>query len=187
MKKAATLDISMICPLHGPILKEDLAYYIGKYNTWSSYEPEDDGVLVAYASIHGNTAEAAKKLGEILEQKGAKKVVVSDLSREDMAEVIEDAFRYDKVIVAAATYDGGIFPVMEDFLHHLKSKNYQKRTVGIMENGSWAPMAGKQMKAILESLKEITICDEVVSIKSTMNQATLEAMERLADEILAAR
>ncbi len=187
LKKAATLDISMICPLHGPILKEDLVYYIGKYNTWSSYEPEDDGVLVAYASIHGNTAEAAKKLGEILEQKGAKKVVVSDLSREDMAEVIEDAFRYDKVIVAAATYDGGIFPVMEDFLHHLKSKNYQKRTVGIMENGSWAPMAGKQMKAILESLKEITICDEVVSIKSTMNQATLEAMERLADEILAAR
>ncbi len=187
LKKAATLDISMICPLHGPILKEDLAYYIGKYNTWSSYEPEDDGVLVAYASIHGNTAEAAKKLGEILEQKGAKKVVVSDLSREDMAEGIEDAFRYDKVIVAAATYDGGIFPVMEDFLHHLKSKNYQKRTVGIMENGSWAPMAGKQMKAILESLKEITICDEVVSIKSTMNQATLEAMERLADEILAAR
>lgn len=186
LKKAATLDISMICPLHGPILKEDLAYYIGKYNTWSSYEPEDDGVLVAYASIHGNTAEAAKKLGEILEQKGAKKVVVSDLSREDMAEVIEDAFRYDKVIVAAATYDGGIFPVMEDFLHHLKSKNYQKRTVGIMENGSWAPMAGKQMKAILESLKEITICDEVVSIKSTMNEATLEAMERLADEILAA-
>ena len=187
LKKAAALDISMICPLHGPILKEDLAYYIGKYNTWSSYEPEDDGVLVAYASIHGNTAEAAKKLGEILEQKGAKKVVVSDLSREDMAEVIEDAFRYDKVIVAAATYDGGIFPVMEDFLHHLKSKNYQKRTVGIMENGSWAPMAGKQMKAILESLKEITICDEVVSIKSTVNQATLEAMERLADEILAAR
>lgn len=187
LKKAATLDISMICPLHGPILKEDLAYYIGKYNTWSSYEPEDDGVLVAYASIHGNTAEAAKKLGEILEQKGAKKVVVSDLSREDMAEVIEDAFRYDKVIVAAATYDGGIFPVMEDFLHHLKSKNYQKRPVGIMENGSWAPMAGKQMKAILESLKEITICDEVVSIKSTVNQATLEAMERLADEILAAR
>ena len=187
LKKAAALDISMICPLHGPILKEDLAYYIGKYNTWSSYEPEDDGVLVAYASIHGNTAEAAKKLGEILEQKGAKKVVVSDLSREDMAEVIEDAFRYDKVIVAAATYDGGIFSVMEDFLHHLKSKNYQKRTVGIMENGSWAPMAGKQMKAILESLKEITICDEVVSIKSTVNQATLEAMERLADEILAAR
>lgn len=185
LKKAATLDISMICPLHGPILKEDLAYYIDKYNTWSSYEPEDEGVLVAYASIHGNTAEAAKKLGEILEQKGAKKVVVSDLAREDMAEVIEDAFRYDKIVVAASTYDGGIFPVMEDFLHHLKSKNYQKRTVGIMENGSWAPVAGKQMKAIVEGLKNITICDEMVTIKSTMNKDTIAAMEKLADEILA--
>ncbi len=185
LKKAAGLDIAMICPLHGPILKEDLAYFIDKYNTWSSYEPENEGVLVAYASIHGNTAEAAKKLGEILEKKGAKKVVVSDLSREDMAEVIEDAFRYDKIVVAAATYDGGIFPVMEDFLHHLKSKNYQKRVVGIMENGSWAPMAGKQMKAVLEGLKNITICDEMVSIKSTMKDADVEAMERLADEILA--
>ena len=161
LKKAATLDIAMICPLHGPILKEDLGYYIDKYNTWSSYEPEDKGILVAYASIHGNTAEAAKKLGAILEQKGAEKVVVSDLSREDMAEIIEDAFRYDKIIVAAATYDGGLFPVMEDFLSHLKSKNYQKRIVGIMENGSWAPMAGKQMRAALEGMKEITICDQV--------------------------
>lgn len=185
LKKAAGLDISMICPLHGPILKEDLAYFIDKYNTWSSYEPENEGVLVAYASIHGNTAVAAKKLGEILEKKGAKKVVVSDLSREDMAEVIEDAFRYDKIVVAAATYDGGIFPVMEDFLHHLKSKNYQKRVVGIMENGSWAPTAGKQMKAVLEGLKNITICDEMVSIKSTMKDADVEAMERLADEMLA--
>ncbi len=185
LKKAAGLDISMICPLHGPILKEDLAYFIDKYNTWSSYEPENEGVLVAYASIHGNTAVAAKKLGEILEKKGAKKVVVSDLSREDMAEVIEDAFRYDKIVVAAATYDGGIFPVMEDFLHHLKSKNYQKRVVGIIENGSWAPTAGKQMKAVLEGLKNITICDEMVSIKSTMKDADVEAMERLADEMLA--
>lgn len=184
LKKAATLDISMICPLHGPILKEDLTYYIDKYNTWSSYEPEDEGVLVAYASIHGNTADAAKELGEILTKKGAKKVVVSDLSREDMAEVIEDAFRYDKIIVAAATYDGGIFPVMEDFLLHLKNKNYQKRVVGVMENGSWAPMAGKQMKAILENMKNITICDEVVSIKSTVNAASRESMQRLADEIL---
>lgn len=185
LKKAAALDISMICPLHGPLLKENLSYYIDKYNTWSSYEPEDEGVLVAYASIHGNTAEAAKKLGEILEQKGAKKVVVSDLSREDMAEVIEDAFRYDKIVVAAATYDGGIFPVMEDFLHHLKSKNYQKRTVGIMENGSWAPTAGKQMKAVLEAMKNITVCSEMVSIKSTMNDATVKDMERLAEELLA--
>lgn len=185
LKKAATLDIAMICPLHGPILKEDLGYYIDKYNTWSSYEPEDKGVLVAYASIHGNTAEAAKKLGAILERKGAEKVVVSDLSREDMAEIIEDAFRYDKIIVAAATYDGGLFPVMEDFLSHLKSKNYQKRVAGIMENGSWAPMAGKQMRAALEGMKEITICDQVVTIKSTMKDSTIADMEKLADEILA--
>lgn len=185
LKKAATLDISMICPLHGPLLKEDLGYYLDKYNTWSSYEPEDEGVLVAYASIHGNTADAARKLGEILEKKGAKKVVVSDLSREDMAEVIEDAFRYDKIVVAAATYDGGIFPVMEDFLNHLKNKNYQKRVVGIVENGSWAPMAGKQMKAFFENMKNITICDEMVSIKSTVKEDTVAAMERLADELLA--
>ena len=185
LKKAATLDIAMICPLHGPILKEDLGYYIGKYNTWSSYEPEDKGVLVAYASIHGNTAEAAKKLGTILEQKGAEKVIVSDLSREDMAEIIEDAFRYDKIIVAAATYNGGLFPVMEDFLSHLKSKNFQKRVVGIMENGSWAPMAGKQMRAVFEGMKEITICDQVVTIKSTMKDSTIADMEKLADEILA--
>ena len=185
LKKAATLDIAMICPLHGPILKEDLAYYIEKYDTWSSYRPEDEGVLVAYASIHGNTAEAAKKFGEILEQKGAKKVVVSDLSREDMAEVIEDAFRYDKIVVAAATYDGGMFPVMEDFLNHLKSKNYQNRRAGIIENGSWAPVAGKQMRAMLENMKNISICDEVVTIKSTMNENTVQMMEKLADEILA--
>lgn len=184
LKKAATLDISIICPLHGPILKENLAYYIGKYDTWSSYKPEDEGVLVAYASIHGNTADAAKELGDMLTQKGAKKVVVSDLSREDMAEVIEDAFRYDKVIVAAATYDGGIFPVMEDFLLHLKNKNYQNRVVGIVENGSWAPMAGKQMRAILDGMKNITVCDEMVSIKSTVNEAARASMQKLADEIL---
>ncbi len=184
LKKAATLDIAVICPLHGPVLKENLGYYIDKYNIWSSYEPEDKGVLVAYASIHGNTAEAAKKLGTILEQKGAEKVIVSDLSREDMAEIIEDAFRYDKIIVAAATYDGGLFPVMEDFLNHLKSKNYQKRIVGIMENGSWAPMAGKQMRAVFEGMKEITICDQVVTIKSTMKDSTIADMDKLADEIL---
>lgn len=184
LKKAATLDIAVICPLHGSVLKENLGYYIDKYNIWSSYEPEDKGVLVAYASIHGNTAEAAKKLGTILEQKGAEKVIVSDLSREDMAEIIEDAFRYDKIIVAAATYDGGLFPVMEDFLNHLKSKNYQKRIVGIMENGSWAPMAGKQMRAVFEGMKEITICDQVVTIKSTMKDSTIADMEKLADEIL---
>lgn len=185
LKKAATLDIQMICPLHGPILKENLGYYIGLYDTWSKYEPEDEGILVAYASIHGNTAEAAKKLAAILEEKGAKKVAVTDLARDDMAEAVEDAFRYDKMVVAAATYDGGIFPCMEDFLLHLKSKSYQKRTVAFMENGSWAPMAAKHMKAIVEGMKNITVVDPVVTIKSTMNDDTVKAMEELADNLLA--
>lgn len=185
LKKAAGLDIAMICPLHGPILKENLGYYLGKYETWSSYQPEDEGVLVAYASIHGNTKKAAVRMKEILEAKGAKKVAIADLSRDDMAEAIEDAFRYDKMVLAAATYDGGMFPCMEDFLHHLKSKNFQKRTVALMENGSWAPMAAKTMKGVLEQMKEITICDKIVSIKSTMKEATIPEMEALAEEMLA--
>ncbi|WP_075719002.1 FprA family A-type flavoprotein [Roseburia sp. 499] len=185
LKKAATLDIAMICPLHGPILKEDLGYYIGKYNTWSSYEPEDDGVLVAYASIHGNTRKAAEKMKEILEAKGAAKVAITDLSRDDMAEAVEDAFRYDKVVLAAATYDGGVFPCMEEFLHHLKSKNYQKRKIALIENGSWGPMAAKTMKGILEGMKELTICDKTVTIKSSMKQEDVTKMEELAEELLA--
>lgn len=185
LKKAAGLDIQMICPLHGPILKENLEYYIGKYQVWSSYEPEDEGILVAYASIHGHTAKAAKKLKEILEAKGAKKVAITDLSRDDMAEAIEDAFRYDKMVLAAATYDGGIFPCMEDFLHHLKSKTYRKRTVALMENGSWAPVAAKNMRAVLEQMKDITICDKVVTIKSAMKESTIADMEALADELIA--
>lgn len=184
LKKAATLDIRMICPLHGPILKEDLAYYIGKYDIWSKYEPEDEGVFIAYASIHGNTAKAAKKLAEMLEEKGAKRVAIADLSRDDMAEAVEDAFRHDKLVVASATYDGGLFPCMEDFLLHLKAKNYQKRTVAIMENGSWAPMAGKKMREILEGMKEINICELVVSIKSTMKEDTLKVMEELAEQLV---
>ena len=183
LKKAATLDIKMICPLHGPILKENLAFYIDKYNTWSSYEPEDEGVFVAYASIHGNTAEAAKEFVEMLRKNGAEKVVIADLSREDMAEAVGDAFRYSKLVVAAASYDAGVFPCMEDFLHHLKAKNYQKRTVGIIENGSWAPSAAKQMKAILEGMKNITICEPVVTIKSTLNETSRKAMEELAKEL----
>ena len=183
LKKAATLDIKMICTLHGPILKENLAFYIDKYNTWSSYEPEDEGVFVAYASIHGNTAEAAKEFVEMLRKNGAEKVVIADLSREDMAEAVEDAFRYSKLVVAAASYDAGVFPCMEDFLHHLKAKNYQKRTVGIIENGSWAPSAAKQMKAILEGMKNITICEPVVTIKSTLNETSRKAMEELAKEL----
>ena len=184
LKKAATLDIKMICPLHGPILKENLAFYIDKYNIWSSYEPEDEGVFVAYASIHGNTAEAAKEFVEMLRKNGAEKVVIADLSREDMAEAVEDAFRYSKLVVAAASYDAGVFPCMEDFLHHLKAKNYQKRTVGIIENGSWAPSAAKQMRAILEEMKNITICEPVVTIKSTLNETSRKELEALA-EVLA--
>ena len=184
LKKAATLDIATICPLHGPILTENLGYYIDKYNTWSSYEPEDKGILVAYASIHGNTAEAAKKFAKTLEEAGAEKVSVMDLSRDDMAEAIEDAFRYDRLVLACATYDGGLFPCMEDFLHHLKAKNYQKRTVGLIENGSWAPMAAKQMKAILETMKDITILEPVVSIKSTLKEENADSVKALADALV---
>lgn len=184
LKKAATLDIKTICPLHGPILKENLSYYIDKYNTWSKYEPEEDGVLVAYASIHGNTAEAAKKMASILEEKGAKKVVLFDLSRQDMSEAVTNAFIYDKLILAGATYDGGVFPCMEEFLLHLKSKNYQKRTIGIIENGSWAPMAAKTMESILEKMRNLTICDSIVTIKSVAKEKDFENMRQLADEIL---
>ncbi len=181
LKKAATLDIQMICPLHGPILKEDLGYYIGKYDIWSKYEPEDEGVFIAYASIHGNTAKAAKKLAEMLEEKGAKRVAIADLSRDDMAEAVEDAFRHDKLVLASATYDGGLFPCMEDFLSHLKAKNFQKRTVALMENGSWAPMAAKKMREYLESMKDITIAEPIVTIKSTMKEDTLKVMDEVAE------
>lgn len=183
LKKAATLDIQTICPLHGPILKEDLGYYIGKYMTWSSYEPEDEGVLVACASIHGNTKKAAEKMVEILKEKSIK-VAFTDLTRDDMAEAIEDAFRYSKLVIAAASYDGGVFPPMEDFLNRLGHKAYQKRKVGIIENGSWAPVAAKSMKAILDTMKDLTVCDTVVSIKSTMKDADVAAMNTLADELL---
>ena len=184
LKKASALDIQTICPLHGPILKENLEYYIGKYMTWSSYEPEEKGILIAYASIHGNTAKAAKKLKEILESKGAEKVAITDLARDDMAEAIEDAFRYDRMILAAASYDAGVFPCMEDFLHHLKSKAYQKRTVGLLENGSWAPSAARTMKAVVEQMKNVSIVEPVVTIKSTMKDSDIENMEKLADAII---
>lgn len=180
LKKAATLDIQMICPLHGPILKEKLEYYIGKYQIWSSYEPEEKGVFVAYASIYGNTADAAKLLAEELQKAGVEKVTVCDLAREDMAEAVEDAFRYDRIVLAAATYDGGIFTWMDDFLHHLKSKNYQKRKVALMENGSWAPMAAKQMRAVLETMKEIEIVEPVISIKSSVSNKNREEIKELA-------
>lgn len=182
LKKASALDIQMICPLHGPILKENLEYYIGKYQVWSNYEPEDKGVLIAYASIHGNTGKAAETLAEILREQGADKVVVSDLAREDMAEVLEDAFRYDRMILAASSYDGGVFPCMESFLNHLKAKAYQNRIVGILENGSWAPSAGRVMKAALEGMKNITIVEPMVTIKSTMKPEDRKNIEALAKD-----
>ena len=185
LKKAAALDIQTICPLHGPVLKENLGFYIGKYLTWSSYEPEEDGVLVACASIHGNTKAAAEKMVEVLRVNGASKVVFMDLTRDDMAEAVADAFRYGKIILAAASYDAGVFPPMEDFLHRLVHKNLQKRTFGLIENGSWAPCAAKGMKGILEGMKEVNICENVVSIKSTMKDTDVAKMEELAKEILA--
>lgn len=185
LKKAAALDIAMICPLHGPILRDNLGHYIGKYDIWSRYEPEDDGVLIACASIHGNTMKAAKKMAEILKAKGARKVVVTDLAREDMAKAVEDAFRYDKVLLAAASYNADVFPCMETFLLHLKGKNYQKRTVGILENGSWAPSAARVMKEIVGSMKDIRLCENTVTIRSAMKDGDLPAMEALADELLA--
>lgn len=184
LKKAANLDIKTICPLHGPILKENLGYYIDKYNTWSSYQPEDEGVLVAYASIHGNTEKAAKLIAKTLEEKGAPKVAITDLTRDDMAEAIEDAFRYSKLIIAASSYDGGVFPPMEDFLNRLSHKAYQNRTVGLVENGSWAPCAARAMKGFVENMKNITICDNTVTIKSTLKDADMDSVSALVDEIL---
>ncbi|MGN0345714.1 MAG: FprA family A-type flavoprotein [Lachnospiraceae bacterium] len=184
LKKAAEVEIAKILPLHGPILDDNLEYYINTYNTWSSYTPENKGILIAYASIHGNTGVAAEKLGEMLRAAGAEKVVVSDLAREDMAEVIEDAFRYDRMIVASSSYDAGVFPVMQDFLNHLTAKAYQKRKVGIVENGSWAPSAGRVMKTMLEGMKDVTIVEPVVTIKSTMKDSDLPQMEELVKAML---
>lgn len=184
LKKAATLDIKMICPLHGPILKENLEHYIEKYDIWSSYQPEDDGVFIACASIYGNTLKAAQKLKEILEEKGAKKVVLTDLVKEDMAEAVEDAFRYDKIILAASSYNTGVFVPMEQFLTKLKERNYQNRKVAILENGSWAPSAAKTMKNILQEMKDIVMIEPSVTIQSTMKQDNIEQMEKLADTIL---
>ena len=184
LKKASNLDIKMICPLHGPILKENLEHYIEKYNIWSSYQPEDDGVAIFCASIYGNTMEACQKLKETLEQKGAKKVVLTDLVRDDMAEAVEDAFRYDKIILAASSYNAGVFVPMHQFLNKLKERNYQNRKIGIIENGSWAPSAGKSMKNILQEMKDIEIVEPTITIKSTLKQDTTIQMEKLVQNIL---
>ena len=184
LKKLSTLDVKMICPLHGPILKENLGYYIDKYNTWSSYKPEEEGIFIAYASIYGNTAKVAEKLAEILKQKGAKKVILKDLARDDLADAIEDAFRYDKIILAASSYNMGVFPPMEHFLNQLKGRNYQNRKVGIIENGTWAPSAGKCMKDIISNMKDITIYEPTVTVMSTLNEETSKKLEELACRIL---
>ena len=185
LKKAATLDIKTICPLHGPVLTDNLAHYIELYDMWSKYEPETEGVLVAYASIHGGTAVAANRLADILREKGAPKVVVTDLSRCDMAEAVEDAFRYSHMVVCAASYDADVFPPMHDFLHHLKMKAYQKRRVAIVENGSWAPTPGRVMRAMLETMKAVEIVEPVVTIRSRMKDSDIPVMEQLAEALLA--
>ena len=184
LKKAAALDIQMICPLHGPVLKDDLGFFIGKYDTWSSYKPEDKGVFIAYASIHGNTAKAAKKMAELLKETGEEKVAITDLTRDDIAEAVEDAFRYDRIVLAASSYDGSVFTSMEVFLNRLAHKGYKNRKVAIIENGTWAPSAARKMKEIIGTMKDIEIFDRVVTIKSSMKDETVVEMQQLAKEIV---
>lgn len=184
LKKASNLEIKMICPLHGPILKKNLEYYLNKYNTWGSYQPEDEGVFIAYASIYGNTSEAAKQMAKLLEEKGEKKVVLMDLAREDMSLAISNAFRFSKLVLASSSYNMGIFPPMEQFLHHLEGKNYQNRKIGIIENGTWAPSAGRCMKNIIGNMKNITVCETMVTIMSRMNEKSKLQMEELVKELL---
>ncbi|MCI5892035.1 MAG: FprA family A-type flavoprotein [Clostridiales bacterium] len=182
LKKAAGLDIDIICPLHGPILTEDLGHYIGLYDTWSSYKPESEGVFIAYASVYGNTKQAAEALADMLKEKGVK-VSIADLSRDDWAECVEDAFRYDRLVVASPTYDGGIFTTAHEFIEHLKAKTYRNRKVGIIENGTWAPMAGKKIREAFESMKDIEIVEPMVTIKSAVKPETLEQLKALADAL----
>ena len=183
LKKASNLDIQTICPLHGPILKENLEYYIGKYDTWSKYEPEDEGVFIACSSIYGNTLNVAKEMKKILEEKGIEKVVLADLTTEDWAEAVEDAFRYSHMIVASSSYNTGLFPPMKQFLDRLQERNYQNRTVGIIENGSWAPSAGKCMKEILKNMKNVNIIEPVITIKSRMNEENRKQMNEMAEKM----
>lgn len=183
-KKLNNIEIKTICPLHGPILKENIAYYIDKYNTWSSYEPEDEGILIAYASIHGNTANVAKELAAILTKKGVKNVVLRDLVNDDMSEAVEDAFRYDKMVLAASSYNAEVFPPMEHFLNHLKGKNFQKRKIAIIENGTWAPSAAKSMIDIINKMKDINLCNNIITIKSTLKESDLQLLDNMANELI---
>lgn len=184
LNKAATLDIKTICPLHGPVLKENLRYYIDKYKTWSSYEPEEDGVLIACSSIYGNTLNAAEKMADILKKQGEKTVVIRNLTKDDWAECVADAFKYSKLVLASSSYNAGVFPPMEHFLGRLKERNYQKRKIGIIENGSWAPSAGNCMKNLLQGCKELEIIEPVITIKSRMKEENIKQMESLAEELL---
>lgn len=183
LKKVSDLDIKMILPLHGPVLKENLGYYLDKYDTWSSYRAEEKGILIAYASIHGNTGRAALRLEEMLKQRGEENITVRDLARCDMSQAVADAFRYDRTVLMAASYDGGVFPAMEDFLNHLKAKLFQNRTVGIVENGSWGPTAGRVMKGFAEAFKNVTVAEPAVTIRSVLNSDSEKALSELADSI----
>lgn len=183
LKKAAALDIAIICPLHGPVLNENLGYYLDKYNTWSSYAVEDEGVVIAYTSVYGHTKEAVEELAEKLNQRGCPNVVVADLARCDMAEAVADAFRYSKLVLATTTYNATIFPHMQNFIDHLTARNYQGRTVGMIENGAWAPMAAKVMKKMLETSKNLTYTDTTVTVKCALNDASRAQIDALADEL----
>ncbi len=186
LKKAAMLDIEKICPLHGPVLEENLGYYIGLYDTWSKYEPETVGIFIAYCSLHGNTAKAAQALADIIKENSNVKVSIADLAREDLHECVEDAFRYDRMVLCAPTYDGGIMPIMEDFINHLRIKTYQNRKVAFVENGTWAPAAGKKMREQMEAMKNIAIIEPLVTVESTVKAKTLEDLKVLADALIAA-
>ena len=183
LKKAAGLDIQIICPLHGPVLTENLGYYLNLYDIWSSYRVESEGVVIAYTSVYGHTKEAVELLAEKLTEKGCPKVSVTDLARDDMAEAVEDAFRYGKLVLATTTYNNDIFPFMKEFIHHLTERSYQKRTIGLMENGSWAPTAAKTMRAMLEGSKEITFLEPMVKIMSALNDESRAQIEALAEEL----
>lgn len=183
LNKAKTLDIKTICPLHGPVLTENLGHYIEKYNIWSSYKPEDKGVTICYASIYGNTKKVAEELAEMLKQKGVEKISIFDLARDDLAEAIEDAFRYDRLVVAASSYNADVFPPMSNFLRALQGKNYQNRKVAVIENGTWAPSAAKKMLELIETMKNITICNPVVTVRSRMNEQNKEEMKELVEEL----
>lgn len=184
LKVAATLDIQIICPLHGPVLTENLEHYIGQYNTWSSYGTESEGVMIAYTSVYGNTKKAVELLAEKLKEKGCPKVVVTDLAREDMAEAVEDAFRYGKIVLASTTYNGDVFPFMKTFIEHLTERNYQNKTIGLIENGSWASMAGKVMKGMFEKSKNITWLETSVKIMSSMDEQNKADIEKMAEELM---